>query len=450
MADTTSTSQVQAGGPLLRLAMLKVLPVGGARAATVILDEPELAIGREGTVAGPLALADTEVSRRHAIIARDGAAWTVADSGSRNGTFVNGARVERARLEHGGLVRVGRTLLLYLELEVRANESFAPASPRILGSSAAVLRLHAEIALVAAHAVPVLILGESGVGKELVAEELHRLSGRKGAFVPVNCAAIAESLAESELFGHVSGAFTGARGASGGLFAAADGGTLFLDEIGEMALDLQAKLLRALAKGEVRPVGGSSATRVDVRVVAATNRDLGDAVAREAFRGDLFARLTGWTLRVPPLRERREDIVALAAAFLAQKGAPPLSVDAAEALLLHRWPFNVRELEQTMAAAALRAGGAAEVTLEHLPVELAQPVAARAPAAAPAAAEAGEPPLDLLVSRENVPSRDDLVAALRRLDGNVARVAEFFGKERNQVYRWAKRYGLDLESYRKP
>src|SRR5262245_11143909 len=288
MSEDTRTSRVDAGGPLVRLAMLKVLPVGGARAARVVLDEPQLTIGRAGSTSGPLALDDSEVSRRHAAIEREAAAWSIADTGSRNGTFVNGSRVERAALEDGSGVRVGRTLMVFASAAVRADETFPPVSPRLLGSSLAMLRLSAEIALVAAHATPVLILGPSGAGKELVAEEIHRASGRKGAFIPVNCAAIAPNLAESELFGHVSGAFTGARGASEGLFVAADKGTLFLDEIGEMPLDLQAKLLRALAKGEVRAVGASSTSAFDVRVVAATNRDLDAAVERDAFRGDLF------------------------------------------------------------------------------------------------------------------------------------------------------------------
>jgi transcriptional regulator with GAF, ATPase, and Fis domain len=287
------------------------------------------------------------------------------------------------------------------------------------------------------------------VGKELVAEEIHRRSGRAGAFVPINCAAISPQLAESELFGHVAGAFTGAAKAADGLFVAADGGTLFLDEIGELPLDLQPKLLRALAKGEVRAVGSSVARTVDVRVVAATLRDLVDDVAAQAFRADLFNRLSGWRVSVPPLRARKDDLIAIAGALLHRRAAPPLSVDAAEALLLHGWPGNVRELEQVLAAAVIRASGAAPgatLTLEHLPPELVRPLhdrLGRAASDGPA-----QLPLAVAVERDQTPTRHELCAALTRYDGNVARVAEHFAKDRQQVYRWAKRYDLDLASFR--
>ncbi|HMG56821.1 MAG TPA: sigma-54-dependent Fis family transcriptional regulator, partial [Kofleriaceae bacterium] len=287
--SVTAASPPPRGVATLRVRMLRVVAIGGARPTTAVLDREPVAIGRAGHVRGPLVLDDTEVSRHHAVV-EPGAPgrWTITDQRSRNGTFVDGRRVECAELHPGAVIRVGRTLIVYVEAELRGDERLAaPSDTRLVGDSVPALRLHAEIGLVSAAPLPVLVLGETGVGKELVAEEIHRRSGRTGAFVAINCAAIAPELAESELFGHVAGAFTGANRASEGLFVAADGGTLFLDEVGELPTDLQAKLLRALANGEIRAVGSSATRTVDVRVVAATLRDLDTAVRQDRFRADL-------------------------------------------------------------------------------------------------------------------------------------------------------------------
>jgi sigma-54 dependent transcriptional regulator, acetoin dehydrogenase operon transcriptional activator AcoR len=443
--DSTAASPPPIGIGTVRVHMLRVIATTGAT-DTIMLDGATLEIGREGHVTGPLALSDSEISRRHAVIERAGDAWTIADQGSRNGTFVDGVRAERAILRHGTVVRVGRTLLVHAEAEVRGDERLsAPVDSLVVGDSIGMLRVHAEIGMVARHALPVLVLGETGVGKELVAEEIHRRSRREGAFVPVNCAAIAAELAESELFGHVAGAFTGASKQADGLFVAAHGGTLFLDEIGELPADLQPKLLRALAKGEVRAVGSAVARAVDVRVVAATLRDLDDAVRADRFRADLLNRLAGWRVEVPPLRERRDDVIAIAAAFVSKLRGPALSADAAEALLLHDWPGNVRELERVIAAAVVRAtdSRADELGLPHLPPAMVLRLGARA-TTPPIAA----PPSALIAPSGAVPTREELCAVLERMGGNIARVAEHFRKERQQIYRWAKRYDIDLDAYR--
>jgi transcriptional regulator with GAF, ATPase, and Fis domain len=448
--ESTETSIPPNAGASMRVRLLRVLPVGGARPATLVLDNAPIELGRAGHVTGPLALDDTEVSRVHARIEPDGGGWSIVDAVSRNGTYVDGARVERIPLRDGSVIRIGRTLIIFVDEEVRGGDRLdAPADTRIAGTSLAMLRVHAEIALVAKHVVPVLVLGESGAGKELVAEEIHLRSGRRGAFVPVNCAAISPQLAESELFGHVPGAFTGASRAADGLFVAADGGTLFLDEIGELPAELQPKLLRALATGEVRAVGSSVTRKVDVRVVAATLRDLDGAVEQGTFRGDLYHRLAGWRISVPPLRARRDDIIAIAAEFLARKQAPPLTADAAEALALHDWPGNVRELDHVLAAAIVRAdpsSPSAEIRLEHLPPAFAHRLAHRT--AVPATASVNMP-LPIVAPREVAPTRDELCAALERYGGNVARVAEHYARDRQQVYRWARRYGVDLDAYRR-
>jgi transcriptional regulator with AAA-type ATPase domain len=344
-----------------------VLGTGAVEQRGVALTGDRVALGREP---GPdtFVVAASEVSRVHAVLERDPVtdAWSIADAGSRNGTYVDGAAAGRVALRHGTVVRIGPVLLVCEDALVTSSDDGA-TSP-LVGRSAALRRVRADCETVGPSLVPVLIEGETGTGKELVAAELHRASRRSGPFVPVNCGAIPGGLAESELFGHAVGAFTGAIARHDGLFAAARHGTLFLDEIGEMPADVQAKLLRALAVREVRPVGSSQAVKVDVRVIAATNRALDDEVASGRFRADLLARLAGWRLPVPPLRDRREDILVLAELFLGRENQRlRLTSHAAEALLLHPWPYNVRELEQVMAAAAVRAATGEVIRLEHLP-----------------------------------------------------------------------------------
>lgn len=239
----------------------------------------------------------------------------------------------------------------------------ATIEARLLGRSPAFLRALADARLVAPHdTFPVLILGENGTGKEEVAKYIHALSARAGKpFVAVNCGAIARELFESEMFGHERGAFTGAVGAKKGLFELAEGGVLLLDEVGELDLDHQAKLLRAIQQQEIRRVGGENLRRVSVRIIAATNRDLWQMVKRRAFREDLFFRLSRWTLRLPPLRERGDDILEIARAALDTEGfADRVLVDDAQQLLLsYRWPGNIRELVNAITSGAIRAAGPA-------------------------------------------------------------------------------------------
>jgi transcriptional regulator with GAF, ATPase, and Fis domain len=404
----------------------------------MVLDARAVTIGREPGAEG-FALEDPEVSRRHARIELDPAAraWTVRDLGSRNGTFVNGSRCESAPLADGTTVRVGRSLFLFLDLSWQAGAPLGPDDGHLRGPSFAMQKVRGEIEVVARSGIPVVILGETGVGKEIAAERIHALSGRAGPFVPVNCSAIPAELAESQLFGHQAGAFTGATQRRDGLFASAHMGTLFLDEIGEMPLSVQPKLLRALAKGEFLPVGANELRKAEVRVIAATNRELDEAAASGAFRADLLARLAGWRLRIPPLRSRRDDILVLAEAALRRHpGVCDFTADAAEALLLHAWPHNVRELEQVVAAAALRRGREEPLALEHLPEALAEGIAARDTGASDHPA----PPLELSVRRDRPPSRDDLVRAMEHYAGNIAQVAAFFGKGRQQIYRWLDRH----------
>jgi DNA-binding NtrC family response regulator len=319
----------------------------------------QLSLGSDA--ANDLVLTDRFVSSRHLRLTRQGALFQVVDPGSTNGTFLGGARLFEALVPLHTTLRAGNT---EIALEPLSNGKEKPAFEGIIGQDASVRQLCELIERVAPSTAAVAVFGESGTGKELVANALHKRSTRSGKpFIPVNCAAISKELIESELFGHEKGAFTGAVGAHKGAFEEADGGTLFLDEIGELPLDLQAKLLRALESGEIKRVGASRPSHVDVRVVAATNRDLLAASRSGQFRDDLYYRLCVVPLTLPPLRNRRGDIPALAEHLLAQfspRGQTVRFTGAAIARLEgHPWPGNVRELRNVVHRALLLRRGPA-------------------------------------------------------------------------------------------
>jgi anaerobic nitric oxide reductase transcription regulator len=321
----------------------------------------------------------------------------------------------------------------------------------ILGTSPPVLRLRRDIEVAAGSDLPVLITGETGVGKELVARAVHAASPRSDeALIQVNCAALPDSLAESELFGHVRGAFTGAGRDRAGKFEIADGGTLFLDEIGELPLALQPKLLRVLQDGEVQRVGSDRALHVDVRILAATNRDLEGAVRRGRFRPDLFHRLAVYPIHVPPLRDRREDITMLSAHFIdrvrQRLGVSRVRLDeeAREALCAGDWPGNVRELRNVISRGVLRAtagrdtGAGVRVTLDHLDVRPSSEILSVPKLTA------GEKALESRTLRDRVEAfrRQEILAAVRRNDGNWAAAARELGMHRSNLHNMAQRLGL--------
>jgi two-component system response regulator AtoC len=326
-------------------------------------------------------------------------------------------------------------------LRTELAHEYAPGN--MVGRSEAMQELLRQIRKVAPQKTTVLLAGESGTGKELVARALHEQSSRAAfPFVAVNCGAIPAELIESELFGHVKGAFTDASRTKKGLAEEADGGTLFLDEIGELPLALQPKLLRFLEDEEVRPLGDVRSRKVDVRVVAATARDLRRAVAAGQFREDLLYRLDVVAVRLPPLRERRDDVEALAAHFLGRYArlrpelpAMRLSDEARDALLAHRWPGNVRELEHALERAVVLADGPV-IREEDLP----DPVRAPAPVpASPADAGAG----DLSVKRATRALEERLIrAALERTGGNRTRAAELLDLSYRALLYKIKDYGI--------
>ena len=283
------------------------------------------------------------VSREHCVIYHADGAWWVSDLDSTNGTHVDRETVRRGRVSPGALLQLGNVRLTVVEGVSLAQMRYVRFGG-LVARSAAMLDLFHQLNLVARTDFPALILGESGTGKELVARALHDRSGREG-YWPLNCAGIPDELVDSELFGHSKGAFTGAQKRSSGLFGAADGGTIFLDEIGELPTLAQAKLLRVLESGEVRPVGEQRAQRVDVRIIGATNRPIESSTT---FRRDLFHRLNTFVLRIPPLRERPDDLRPLMHHFLGlapQERFEPSALAALESL---QWSGNVRELRQLL------------------------------------------------------------------------------------------------------
>ncbi|MBK9036411.1 MAG: sigma 54-interacting transcriptional regulator [Myxococcales bacterium] len=392
------------------------------------------------------------VSRNHVVLELREDGITAIDQGGANGTTLRGVRlpagvpVEIApneALGAGDLVLVVqelRGLLAGPAAPVRPSGAVAPSGHAPIVLDPAMRRLYELAARLARGTISTLIIGETGTGKEVLAEYVHRASPRAdGPLIRVNCAAFAEGLFESELFGHERGAFTGAVRDHQGLLEAAAGGTVVLDEVGELPPAFQAKLLRVLEDRRVVRVGATTPIAVDVRFVAATNRDLEAAVADGGFRRDLYFRLAGAVLAVPPLRERPDEIVALAHAFLADAGRrlarPGLGLDdaALPALRRHLWPGNVRELKNVIERAALVADGD-RITVAELGLtgagSTAAPAAARAPADVPLA--------DALATVE----RDRIVAALAQCQGNQTQAATLLGMPRRTFVKRLDQYGL--------
>jgi DNA-binding NtrC family response regulator len=323
-----------------------------------------------------------------------------------------------------------RRLAAQHESEAQRARLLARLAPDLVAESPAMKAAVAAARQVAPTDASVLLLGESGTGKSQLARLVHYASRRAGGpLVEVHCAALAETLLESELFGHERGAFTGAAQRKAGHLAAADGGTLFLDEIGEVTAPTQVKLLRFLQDRTFVPVGGTEPRAVDVRVISATNRDLEEAVRSGAFREDFFYRLNVFAIVVPPLRERREDVLPIARRLLASRGLPgeKLSAGAAERLLAHAWPGNVRELENALERALILAGDG-EIREEHL-------AAGRPARAAPASELLGDG-FDL-----DAFERDLVFAALQRAGGNKTHAAKLLGITRRRLYSLLASYG---------
>ncbi len=416
-----------------------LLVVGRGWVRTFVLDKPEIVVGRDPSC--DIAIDDPGLSRRHFIV-RLGPAITIQDLGSKNGIGVRGT------VHKGGApvsVAVGESV----NLGKLSCLVIASADPASFSSS----RTYHELLLVpdpthgavsatvkdiAKSGINVLILGESGTGKEVLAETLHRLSDRKGPLQRINCAALSEQLLESELFGHEKGAFTGATHTRIGLLEAGHEGTVVLDEVGELTLATQARLLRAIETREIIRLGATRPIEIDVRFVCATNRELAREVAEHRFRLDLFFRIDGVTLRLPPLRERKAMISRLAIQFAGNVGAT-LATDAMPALEAHDWPGNVRELKAVIERAALLARG--------------QPIGAKLLAFTPGLSASTTPRTPPAADTPSVASdldaeqradRDRIVAALEACSHNQTRAAAKLGISRTalvtklRIYRIAR------------
>lgn len=448
--DATSRSATVVRAPHLFVVLeCHQLASGGSRHNLANIDEVRLSRGderkvrrvvRDGTRVLEIQLADRRLSSRHATFRRTAAGFSYEDLGSTNGSRVDGEPVRGSvTLDDGAFVEAGQTFFRFraalptpsdAPLDVAAQHLNGPFEQTLIPAFAREL---STLAVVARSGVSVLLLGDTGSGKEVLAQAVHAASGRRGAIVPVNCGAIPDTLIESVLFGHAKGAFSGAVRDEIGLVRAADGGTLFLDEIGNLPLTSQAALLRTLQNGEVLPVGATRPIHVDLRVVAATNAPLATRVAEGSFREDLLARLAGFSLTLPPLRERKEDLGLLVARLLSTaRAATTLHADAGRALLAHDHPQNVRELAQRLSLAlALSQDGV--VRREHL----------GSFGTSPEPAEDPKGPQDVELEQR-------LIEELRRAGGNVSVVARSMGKARMQIQRWLKRFGIDAASFRSP
>jgi transcriptional regulator with PAS, ATPase and Fis domain len=416
-----------------------------------VLGRRPLELGRQEGL--PIALKDSSVSRLHAHVVYVDGSFTVSDLGSKNGTFVDGVRLEGSVTGAAlRLLRIGASVFLLLhDVRTYLGASVAIEQGSVIGPILREAVTRTEH--IARAGRDLHLTGETGVGKEVFARIYHSATGQAtGPFVAVNCATIPRELAESILFGARRGAYTGAHAEQAGLFRSADGGTLFLDEVGELDLALQAKLLRVLELREVTPVGSSQAHSVDVRVCSATLRDLRELVRQGRFREDLYFRLARPSVTIPALRERREEIPWLMQRAAARVSSSlELSSVVVEACLLRAWPGNVRELTAAVREASHAAVDADSTLLKlsHLDEDAGlgfdEPLAARQTSAPPAHAD----PVTLQTSPASnaLEERRKVEELLRRTAGNVSRTARLLGWHRTQLRRFMEREGLDSRTY---
>jgi two-component system response regulator AtoC len=446
----------------------------GGHATAFLPEAGALVLGR-GLNAG-LRISSNSVSREHAEVTA-GSPPSIRDLGSSNGTRVDGQPLEGGRsveLLPGRVVELGSALVVLQEGEQRTE---LPSSPRtqitpLPSPEGKMDRLYRLVDLVATGTLSVILQGETGVGKEVMAKRIHQRSARaEQPFLKINCAAFAESMVESELFGHERGAFTGAAAAKAGLLEAASGGTVLLDEVAELSLPMQAKLLRAVGNAEILRIGSLKPRTIDVRFIAATNGDFNDLIARGAFRSDLYFRLNGICLTIPPLRERTSELAELSAEFIRDASerlgvSPPRLSERANTWLLEQaWPGNIRELKSVIERAVLLAGGLT-IDVEHLQVDaefsggalrLAQlPSAANAaptpsvpqsvPASAASKPQVGKAPSaaepEKLRDEVERLERERIADAITRCGGNQTKAAELLGISRRALLHRLDAYGL--------
>jgi len=447
MTTAASVGTLAAGGRFLEVPRCTLVVLsGGQRGQECTIEGDLFRIGKAPE--SDLVLVDETVSRVHCEIARERKGYLLRDLGSTNGTLLDGAEIREVWLKPGAVITVGK-----IELKVRPFAERIEILPSELdhfgeafGGSVVMRQIFGLLERLGPTDATVLVGGETGTGKDVLARSIHQGSPRKARpFVVVDCGAVVATLLESELFGHEKGAFTGAASARQGAFELAHGGTLFLDEIGELPLDVQPKLLRALEQRAFRRVGGSKEIRVDIRVIAASRRNLRMEVERGKFREDLFFRLAVVPVELPPLRERREDIPLLAEKLLVQLGerdpASPrvLSAEAVDVLRAHDWPGNVRELRNVLERAAYlaRATGDREIRLAGMPLSL---------GAAPASPGAAFDPKKSYRETRAAWEAEFETAYVRWLLGrheqNISAAARAADMDRKYLHRLARKHGL--------
>ena len=390
-----------------------------------------------------IGLIDPWLSKKHAAVYKSDAGWVLRDKNSKNGTRINGQSVAQHRLGDGDVVHVGATVCVFRDGHVNHAICNNDRTKQLTGNPLATLNhdlqnTFAQIKTLAKTPITILLQGETGTGKEVTAQEIHTLSQRKGRFIAVNCGAIPEGIFESELFGCHRGAYSGAMESRIGRIRAAHQGTLFLDEIADLSPRSQVKLLRALQEKQVVPVGSYRPSAVDVRIIAATNRNLERLVETQAFRTDLYARLAGAVFTLPPLRERREDMGLIIASILSSLSGQRavgtrFTHHVTLSLASYSWPRNIRELYNAVACALATCPGKT-VDVCHLPASLRHPY-------------------HPLQSSTHVKETDQqrqyrILDLLRTHRGNVSAVARSLGVARVQVRRWCSRYEIDVNGFR--
>ncbi len=446
MASQAGTNK----GALWRLQL--TVKSGREQGRVCVVDRDVVTVGKMPDC--DLVLTDDTVSRRHLRISRTEKGWLLVDLGSTNGTFLHGGRIREAPIDAGAVLRAGTVEIAF----VPEQEQFSvPPWPddhlgELLGRSEPMRALFGMVARISKTEATVLIQGETGTGKGLVARTIHEGSNRRdGPHIVVDCGAVQRELIESELFGHEKGAFSGAVVQRKGAFELAHGGTVFIDELGELDLDLQPKLLRVLDAREVRRIGSSTPIPVDIRVIAASRRNLAREVARGAFREDLYFRLSVVSLTVPPLRERAEDISVLAEGFLRELAdkrgieAPSLDDRLLDRFTSHDWPGNVRELKNVIERAALLAKVRQGTRLEVARLGDGRRPARETPTTGDLPVTAFDPSLSFSASKlryVEARERDYVAWLLEQHRNNVSAAARAAKMDRKYLHKLLKKHGL--------
>ncbi len=436
------------GPPTVNLRRCKLVVIKGAQRGTeFVISSDVIRVGKAPD--NDLPVTDETVSRVHFEIVRDAKGYLVRDMRSTNGTFLDGAEIKEAYIRAGSIIAAGSTELKFTPFEERIEilPSEQEQLGEMVGRSLAIREIFGLIERIAHTDATVMIEGETGTGKDMIARTLHALSPRKDKpFIVVDCGAVSGTLIESELFGHEKGSFTGAIASRQGAFELADGGTVFLDELGELSLDLQPKLLRVLEQREFRRVGGSKTLKVDLRVVAATRKDLRSEVAKGKFREDLYFRLNVVPLVAPSLRERREDVPMLIDHFLhsltPQGQEPPrLSDSTMAALMAHDWPGNVRELRNVIERALALGSDPG-----NLVAPLGASVLSHSGGSGSSLPTQFDPQLSFRDHKEDWTEQFErryLAWLLRRAEGNISKAARSADMDRKYLHKLLKKYDID-------